>query len=416
MNESNAASEASSGGGWWNRTVLGAGLTSFLADLCYEAVLSVLPHFLAILQLPVAFLGMMEGTADALSSFVKLSAGWWSDRIGRRKPLVIFGYAVTGAMSLFIAVAISWPIILLGRLLAWFGKGIRGPLRNAMISDAVSKEDRGKAFGLHRAGDTLGAIAGPLLAAWFIDQWPSEHFADPTYNYRWLFLLTAIPGFLSALTFALTVPEKRNPNPPQRKLWASIASLPRGFRRWLIGVCVFGVGDFSHTLLIVAATELLKADFGPQRAMALATMLYASRNVAHVVAALVVGGVSDRLGRRPLLVIGYLTGVVTMVGFAASFVLGATLISMILLFALAGIYLAIEETLEPAMTADLVADSTLRGTAFGVLGVVNGFGDLVSSVVVGALWLVNPIYGFGFAAVMMFLGTSILFRKQRAST
>lgn len=411
MTEASATPPAASGG-WWNRTVIGAGLTSFLADVSYEAVLSVLPHFLVILQIPIAFLGIMEGAADALASFVKLGAGWYSDRIGRRKPLVIFGYAVTVAMSLFIAVAVSWPVILLGRLVAWFGKGVRGPLRNALLADAVSKADRGKAFGLHRAGDTLGAIAGPLLAGWFLAQVPGSLFTDPTYNYRLLFLLTVIPGLLSAIVFAVTVPERIRREPPQRKLWTSIRELPRSFRRWLIGVGLFGAGDFSHVLLIVAAGQLLAPEYGVQRAAVFATWLYAARNAAHVVAALIIGAVSDRWGRHVLLAFGYLIGVVTTLGFALAFYAGTNLFFVAVLFLLAGAYLAIEETLEPALTADLVADSTLRGTAFGILGVVNGFGDLISSAVVGALWLIKPEYGFTFAAVAMALGTAVLLSQK----
>lgn len=415
MNEPTAKLQATTGGGWWNRTVVGAGLTSFFADLSYEAVLSVLPHFLAILQIPVAFLGLMEGAADALSSVVKLGSGWWSDRLGRRKPLVILGYALSAAMSLFSAIAISWPVVLLGRLLAWFGKGVRGPLRNALLADAVAPAHRAKAFGMHRAGDTLGAVAGPLFAAWFIYQWPATLFADPTDNYRVLFLLTVIPAALSALAFGLCVPERARAVPAPRRLWAALTALPRSYRSWLVGVGCFGVGDLSHTLLIVAAAQLLTPDYGAPRAAVLATLLYAGRNVAHVVAALLTGGLSDRLGRGPFLVIGYLLGACTMVGFTLAFLVGAGLVAVASLFALSGIYLAIEETLEPAITADLVADTSVRGTAFGLLGVVNGVGDLISSAVVGALWLLAPAYGFAFAATAMLCGAVLLLRKPRGT-
>jgi len=137
-------------------------LTSLCSDACYEMIISVLPGFLAAVGISPAALGWIEGSADALSSFLKLWSGWYSDFIGRRKPIVVIGYLFTGSgMSLF-SLAGSWHLILAGRMISWFGKGIRGSLRDAMLSESVPAEFRGRAFGFHRAGDTIGAILGPL--------------------------------------------------------------------------------------------------------------------------------------------------------------------------------------------------------------------------------------------------------------
>src|SRR5262249_14465502 len=154
-------------------------LTSFLADVCYEMAAAVLPGFLGVLHLPAALLiGVIEGTADAIANFAKLTTGWYGDRLGRRKPFVVFGYALTGVTQALFALAVSWPLILVAKALGWLGKGIRGPLRNAILADAVAPADHGKAFGLHRAGDTLGAVLGPLLAFAILNLVPADFFAD----------------------------------------------------------------------------------------------------------------------------------------------------------------------------------------------------------------------------------------------
>src|SRR6476661_1411131 len=136
--------------GWFNRTVIGAGLTSLLADVAYEMATAVMPGFFAILSIPGAFLGLVEGTGDALANFVKLGVGYYSDRIGKRKAIVVSGYALTGVSLSLFAFALGWPLILLGRSLAWIGEGRRRPLPRAILADSVSPEDIGKAFGFHR--------------------------------------------------------------------------------------------------------------------------------------------------------------------------------------------------------------------------------------------------------------------------
>ena len=150
-------------GRWLNRTVGGAGLTSALGDFCYETTTVILPGFLAVLGIPAAVLGLIEGIADAVSSFTKLVAGYIADKLGHRKVLVLAGYALTPVGQALIALAAGWPLILVGRLVSWFGKGLRGPLRDAIVVQAIAPEARGRAFGFHRAMDTVGAVVGPLL-------------------------------------------------------------------------------------------------------------------------------------------------------------------------------------------------------------------------------------------------------------
>jgi predicted MFS family arabinose efflux permease len=148
---------------WLNRTVGGAGLTSALGDFCYETTTVILPGFMAVLGIPAAVLGLIEGIADAVSSFTKTGAGYIADTLGHRKTLVVLGYALTPVGQALIALAGGWPLLLLGRPVSWFGKGLRGPLRDAIVAQAITPDTRGRAFGFHRAMDTLGAVAGPLL-------------------------------------------------------------------------------------------------------------------------------------------------------------------------------------------------------------------------------------------------------------
>jgi MFS family permease len=239
---------------WLNRNVAGMTLTSFCADAGYEMIIAVLPGFLTAIGVAAAALGWIEGAADALSSFLKLGAGWYSDRIGSRRPVVTFGYFLSGAAMSVFALATSWPLVLAGRLAAWFGKGIRGPLRDAMLSDSTTPETRGRVFGLHRAGDTVGAVLGPLIGVWLLGRLPRP---DPSAPFRAIFAISLIPGLLSVASMALLVRDKERTKVQAQPFWTALRDLPRPYLRFLGGVGLFGLGDFSHTLLILAATQLL---------------------------------------------------------------------------------------------------------------------------------------------------------------
>ncbi|MBY0512455.1 MAG: MFS transporter [Gemmataceae bacterium] len=396
---------------WLNRTVVGAGLTSFLADLGYEMATALLPGFLLALGLPpdaaARAVGVIEGVADLLSNAVKLAVGWHADRIGRRKPFVVLGYALTGSAFGLCALAVGWPLVLVAKSLAWVGKGVRGPLRNAILADAVDPAHRGKAFGFHRAGDTLGAIAGPLFGAVLLVWLPAGWFPDSAGPYRVVFLLTLVPGLGAAVAFAALIRERRFTPKPGLRLGAAVAALPAAFRRYLVGVGLFGLGDFSHTLLVLAAGLLLTPEYGRENAAALAVGLYAWKNAVGAAAAFPAGWLGDRLGHGRVLVAGYLLGALTMAGFLLLYASGETSLGWLaVLFAGAGCYLAVEEALEPALAADRVPDAAARGTAFGVLAAVNGAGDFVASVGVGAVFALGPEVGFAAAAGLMAAGAA----------
>jgi len=349
--------------------------------------------------------------ADGVASFVKLASGWLSDRAGRRKPIAVGGYFITGSASAIFALAAGWPLVLIGRAVGWFGRGIRSPARNAILAGSVPAESRGKAFGFERAGDTIGAILGPLIAVAMLATF-HPHAADPTNPFRIIFLLTLVPGLSCGIVFSLLVREKPVQG-TRTKFLAAVRELPKSFRRFLAGVGVFGMGDFAHTLMILAATQLLLPAHGMAHAAEIAVLLYVGHNAVYAAASYPVGALSDRLGRRGLLAIGYLVGTLTSVGLVAAFAWRlATIPYLLIVFAVGGLYMAFEEALEGSITADLVAPEA-RGTAYGMLGAVNGIGDVAASVLVGGLWtLISPAVAFGYSAALMLAGAVLVFRLR----
>ncbi len=406
------ASETLPRAAWLNRDVIGMGLTSLLSDASHEMATAVLPGFVAVLGLSPAVLGLVEGVADAVSSFVKLGSGWISDRLGHRKPMVVGGYFLTGASKALFALAYGLPLLLAGRTLAWFGRGFRSPLRDALLANSVPAEDRGKAFGFHRAGDTLGAIIGPLLGVWFL-AYLQPQTTDPSEPFRIIFLLTLIPGLGSGVAFAALVRERRGA-PSRMEFWTTVKALPPSFRRLLAGVGIFGMGDFARTLMILAATQLLTPKYGFNKAAEIAGLLYVGHNVVYAAYSYPIGALSDRLGRRGLLSLGYIAGALASFGFLAAFLWKLDVIIYLLsLFGLSGFSVAVVDALEGALTADLAVENSMRGTAYGVLGTVNGVGDLVASILVGTLWTaVSPVLAFGYAAILMGLGGMVIYRLR----
>jgi MFS family permease len=392
---------------WLNRNVAGMALSSFFSDAGHEMATAILPLFLASIGAPPAALGIIEGVADAVSSFAKLGAGWFSDRVGRRKPIAVAGYALTGLTTGLFALATAWPHVLLARAAGWFGRGIRGPVRDAMLAESVTPEARGRAFGFHRAGDTLGAIAGPAIALALLGLLAGQEAVAVTY--RQVFWITMIPGLLAALSFALFVKGHLRPANHTADLFKAIAGLPVRFKVFLIGVGIFGAGDFAHSLLTLRAVQMLTPEMGAARAGEVAIALYVAHNVLYAGMSYPIGALADRIGKRGLLAAGYgiaaLMGIGWIVAVPSLWMLG-------LLFALGGTFIAAEDALEGALAADLLPED-VRGTGYGVLATVNGLGDFLSSVVVGALWTAaSPAAGFAYATVLFVVGAVVIYRVR----
>jgi MFS family permease len=385
---------------WLNKNILGAGLTSFFSDMSHEMTTAVLPVFLVNLvggALAPQLLGIISGLSDASSSFVKTFSGWISDKIKKRKGLMMIGYAATGLFAGLTGFAASWWGVLMYRTFAWMGRGLREPPRDALIADSVSPKYYGRAFGFHRAMDTLGAIAGPLFV----------FFALARVGIHSIFIYSFIPGILAVFVvvlFTKEIPQKDN-RTQSMGFWKDIAALPKEFRLFLLIMFLFGIGNFNRTLLLLRMQEVLTPTAGLIMAGSLTILLYTLRNAVQAVADYIVGHLSDIFGRKVLLAFfGFFIFGVLSLGLAYPI---PTLWFFVIIFILSGISAASYMALEKAYAADLLP-SNLRGTGYGVLQTIDGIGDFISSFMVGFLWSVlSPSTGFLYAAVLSF-GSAIL--------
>ncbi len=389
---------------WLNSTVLGIGLASLFSDWSHEIATAAMPAFLATLGVAAVWLGIIEGVADGLSSFAKMASGFYTDRLPRRKPIAVAGYAITALCTASFALATNAWHILLARSGAWLGRGVRTPVRKALLAASVSREAYGRAFGLERAMDTLGAIIGPLTALFLLEAW--QH------NYRLLFASTLVPGLLAAAVIAFLVKERERAPVAHISFGERLRLLPASYRKFLVAVGLFGAGDFAHSMLILLAAQKLAPSLGAAAAASIAVTLYILHNVFYAGFSLVAGWLGDRLPKNLLLAGGYtLGGIMTLI----IIFLPATIWTLAIVFITGGIYIAMEETLEDSLCAELV-DKSHHGMAFGVLATVNGLGDFVSSIAVGALWSAfGTQIAFTYSALLFFAGAVLVSRVKTSS-
>lgn len=382
---------------WLNRTVLGVGLASLFSDWSHEIATAAMPAFLASLGVAAAWLGIIEGVSDGLASFAKMASGYYTDGLRRRKPIALAGYLATALGTAAFGLATNAWHVLFARAGAWLGRGVRTPVRKALLAASVPREAYGRAFGLERAMDTIGAIVGPLTALFILEA--------TSHNYRVLFAWTLLPGLLAAGVIAFLVKEKDRAPVPHISFGERLRLLPKPYRKFLVAVGLFGAGDFAHTMLILLVTQKLTPTLGIGRAASIAVTLYVLHNIFYAGFSFVAGWLGDRLPKNLVLAGGYaLGGLMTL----AIILLPASIWTMAAIFILGGIYIAIEETLEDSMCAELV-DESHHGMAFGVLATVNGVGDFISSIVVGLLWTAfGTAVAFGYSAVLFFGGAALL--------
>ena len=387
---------------WLNRTVLSIGLASLFGDISYEMATVVLPVLVALIGggSGAAILGLVEGSADLFSSGAKLGSGMLGDRLRPRKLWGAAMYLVTGLATTAFALVYRPLWLVVAKSVGWLGKGWRSPLKDALMADDTHPRNYGKAYGFERMGDTVGAVIGPFLAVGIIAL---------TGNVRHVFWYSLIPAVLAAAFLAFGAREhyltKHAAKTSPFQHWAELAP---GFKRWLVAVGVFGAGDFSKTMLILWAigkSALLEGP-GPYSLGALLPLLmYAGYNIVGAVFAYVTGSLSDRIGRKWLLVGGYACGVAAAVLLAF---FPPVLPAMVAVFFLAGVCVGTEEAIEKATGADYLTPQQ-RTIGFGILATVNGLGDFISSALVGILWAtVGVLPAFGFAAAICLIGTAML--------
>ncbi|MEQ1690005.1 MAG: MFS transporter [Gemmatimonas sp.] len=351
-----------------SRNVLALAAVSFLTDASSEIIAPLLPMFLiGTLGASARTIGLIEGGAEAVASLLKLASGWWSDRSRRRKPLIVFGYAIASLVRPLIGFAQTTTQVLAIRFTDRVGKGVRGAPRDALLAASTPVAYRGRAFGFHRAADHAGAVVGPLIAmaclAWLA--MPLRH----------VFFVAAIPGALAVLVAVFAVREQPVTVGASMPV-AGIATdpLPQSFRRVMIPIALFTLGNSTDAFLILRANQLGVS-------LALIPLLWVLLHIVKSLSSTPGGALSDRVGRTPLIVGGWIVYALVYAGFA-----GATTTWHIwALFALYGIVFGLSEGTEKALIADLVP-SAIRGRAFGWYHAVIGVAALPASVVFGAVW------------------------------
>ena len=351
------------------RTVLALGVVSFFTDLSSEMIYPLLPVFLAtVLGAGALSLGVIEGAAESTASLLKVVSGIWSDRLRRRKPLVLGGYSLSGMARPLIGLATVWPAVLALRVFDRVGKGIRTSPRDALIADVTPPELRGRAYGVHRAMDHGGAVSGPLVAAGLMSLFGL--------GLRHVFFLAAVPAVAVVATLVLFVPEPpAAPAPaPTRRVAGAWQELGAPYRRFLLAVVVFTLGNSTDAFLLLRLSE---AQIG---ASALA-VLWSLHSLVKMAATYYGGRFSDRLGHRRMLVAGWLV-------YAAIYLAFAVVTSrpaLIAVFLAYGLYFGLTEPAEKALVSQM-APGALRGTAFGTYHGAVGLAALPASLVFGLLW------------------------------
>jgi MFS family permease len=390
------------------RTVIALGFVSLFTDMSSEMAYTQVPLFLTgVLGASAASVGLIEGVAESTASLLRIVSGYWSDRSGQRKPLTLLGYSLGAISKPLMALAFAWQSVLLLRFVDRFGKGLRTAPRDALITETTPKELRGRAFGLHRAMDTTGAVLGPLLGIGFL-HWLAYagHGGDLGHNLRLLFVFAGLPGLLAVLTLLVAVREKAEggrqkadepkPAPFFLRPAAFWKTLQPSYRRFLLITLLFNLGNFSDAFLVLRARSL---GFEPTEIL----WLYAAFNVVEAVLGYGAGILSDRVGRRPLILAGYFVFAFVYFGFGFA----GSKAAIWALFLTYGLYYTLTQGVQRAFAADM-ADPAQRATQIGAYHTVVGVALLPASALAGVLFVYNPALPFFVGAITALLSAILL--------
>jgi len=372
------------------RNVWAVSLTSFFMDISSEMVINLLPLFLAsVLGVKTNIIGIIEGEAEATASLLKLFSGWFSDRLGARKWLAVTGYGISALAKPFFYFANTWGAVAGARWGDRVGKGVRTAPRDALVADSIGEHQRGLAFGFHRAADTAGAVVGLLIAlaiVWFAQ---SGDVVLAEHTFRTVVLVSLIPAALAVLSLAIGAKEVTVMGKREAPRFA-FKSLGKPFMIFMIIVAIFDLGNSSDAFLVLRAQERGLSVFG-------VLGMLVTFNLVYTLISTPAGSLSDRIGRRKLIVGGWLAYAVIYLGFG----LARTGWHVWALYALYGVYYGMAYGTAKALVADLVPVE-LRGTAYGTYNAVLGILDFPASVIAGVLW--QGAFGWsGFGASAPFL-------------
>ncbi|MFH1150955.1 MAG: MFS transporter [Actinomycetota bacterium] len=358
-------------------TVKALGLVSLFTDASSEMIYPLLPIFLSsVLGAGAVAIGLVEGVAEGTASVLKGFSGYISDRVGRRKTLILAGYGLsTFAKPFFAAADTVWQVLVV-RFVDRVGKGLRTAPRDAMIAETTDPSIRGKAYSFHRAMDTLGAVVGPAIA--FLLMWLLRGTGNSAY--RWVFLAAFVPGLVSVLIIVFAIREKRSGARAERP-HLSLRGLGRDYRALMLVVALFMLGNSSDAFLLLRARSL-----GMQ--VYLIPLLWMAFNLVYSVAAVPCGMLSDRIGRKKPLLIGFILYGFIYVGFGFAH----RLVYVWLLMGAYGVFYGLTHGVMSAYVADL-APPAMKGTAFGVYHTTDGISRLLASVIFGLIWQSSGTYG-----------------------
>ena len=358
-----------------------------LTDISSEMIYPILPIYL-VTQLGVgpAILGLIEGIAESLNSLLKVFSGYFSDKIKSRKPFAIFGYASSTVGKFFLYISVNWWFVLAGRVIDRFGKGIRTAPRDALIADSAKDKKKGAAFGLHRAMDTLGATIGVFWAYILITKYKG--------TFKNIFLFSLIPAFLGVLFLFLVKEKKSQIQSSAEKIQFKWQTLDKRLRLFLIFTLIFTLGNSSNQFLLLRAKSLGSP-------LAQVILFYLVYNIIYGLVAYPASRLSDKIGRKKLLVLGYLFYGLVYLGFA----MNKSINNFWLLFGIYGLYIGFTEGVEKALVAD-IAPAGLRATAIGLHATLVGIGLLPASLLAGMLWkFLGPAWTFYFGGFMGILAS-----------
>jgi len=353
-----------------NVYILGA--VSFFTDVSSEMIFPLIPIFVTtILGAGKEALGLIEGLADSIASLLEIFSGYISDKTGKRKQLVVLGYGISSFVKLGIALSTQWWHVLIMRAAERVGKGIRTSPRDAIIASSASANARGKAYGIHRMMDTLGAIVGPAVAFLLLGI-----YGQSESGYRTVFLAALVPAFIAVLLIALFVREPKKAPPPTSKVpfWEALKQLGGEYKTYLKISLFFSLAYFSFAFFIIRANEL---GISTENIL----LLYLIYNIVYAAAAVPGGMLSDKIGRKPMIAGAFALYGIVCIGFA----MAGDFFALALLFALYGIFVAVDESVNKAYIVDMTKEEK-RGLALGAYNTAIGAAYLPASIIAGMLW------------------------------
>jgi MFS family permease len=369
------------------------GIVSFITDTSSDMMWPILPMFITSIGGTGLAIGLISGLAESIASILKVFSGYWSDKIGKRKPLVALGYTISSTSKLFFPLITTWQHLLLLKPLERFGKGIRTAPRDGIIADSATKNARGKGFGIHRAMDTSGAILGSILAFtlfWFL-----------SLQFKTIFLIAAAIAFLALLPLIFVKETKTKPK--QVSLTISLKGLKTPLKLFILIATIFALGNFSYMFFILKAQETFQPLFPEKMAKAMPILLYALFNISYALLSIPIGTLSDKIGRRHVLATGYFLFALTCFGFIFSH----SLTSLIILFLLYGLFYAFVDGVQRACASDLTSKK-LTGTALGAFHTSISLAALPASLIAGFLWDICPETTFIYGTLMGFAASALL--------